>query len=603
MPNYDYRERCWKCLAPIASLQPVAAPPLPDPTPPPSPAPAEVAEAKPASMTPANEPPYSPAISTAQQQAEDEVRKLSEAIDGGSPDEESYELRATYLIELERWDEAQDDISKLSPSTRRDLLQADVAAGKGDLREACDLYETVLAAEPNRTGAARRLARLYVRQGAFNPDEVNFVRDTLDTQFDRLAGSSDWVPWITFLHERYSAAGRWDEELTMLRRVVEKNPLNSNPRLALWMVDALIESGATDEALDRLHETLLEKRNPAAVTAYRHAARALVQLGNHAAAKDLYQRLAEATGDDAASEMAAMLERAPDDQRFVPLEKLGMGAVAEVWRAFDLFSGERVGLKILHESLSGDTTAVRELRQEYEVMAASLSPRLARVIPGTLQDDRFAMDLLDRSLVDLLGEPAHVEGLPLRRAIEIAQQIAEGIEYLHARGFVYQDLSPQNILFRGNDVKLCDLGGLKAVDEQTSNPDAAPNETIEAAAPDRAAQSRASLTVAKVAYASPEQCSLLMGEAIASVDRRSDIYSLGIVLYQMVTGRLPFEGPDQAVLHAHLYSTPVAPLIHRPAVGRALNDVILRCMARAPDQRYATAAELWEALDQVAVDH
>ncbi|MCA1597005.1 MAG: protein kinase, partial [Chloroflexi bacterium] len=462
---------------------------------------------------------------------ETEVRSLTEAIEGGRADADTYQLRASYLVELDRLDEAEVDLEHVTDPACRDLLQADIAAARGHLREACDLYESVLADNPGRASVARKLSRLYVQQGSFNPEEIRFVRETLDAQPDRLAGSGDWVKWVTFLHDRYAATGEWDLELGLLRKVAERNPLPSNPKLGLWMVDALQAQGSIDEAAALLTQLPVAGGHPSSDLARRHVARALIDAGRNAAARTILAELAAAGSDPKVTALLSMLERAAENQRFVPIEKVGSGAVAEVWKAFDLQSGDLIGLKILHPAIAAEPGARDELQREFEVMSSSLSPRLARTIPGTLLEDRFAMELLDESLVDVLNDPANARGLPLFRAVEIAQQVAEGLDYLHARGLVYQDLSPQNVLFRGSDVKLCDLGGF-----------------------DEGAAMLAGATVAKVAYASPEQCALLMGESGTMVDRRSDIYSLGVVLYQMLTGRLPFEGPDQAVLHAHLYS-------------------------------------------------
>ncbi|MDQ2732211.1 MAG: protein kinase, partial [Armatimonadota bacterium] len=486
-PNYQNRERCWKCLAPIAGSPTSSAAASP---PPKGTSSAQVLEtstrAVPAAakhapdipvgvqqpvgpgIQPSEAPPppprqpRKPKVDPAlQQRLEEEVASLSDAIENGRGDADTFELRASYLVELNRLDEAEADIEKAPEGARKEILLGDIAAARGQLREASDIYEGVLAADPTRSGVARKLARLYVQQKSFNPDEAEFVRDTLEKQIDRIAGGPDWVGWISFLHERYAAAERWDEELSLLRAAVVRSPLPSNPRLGLWLVDALLATGAIHEAQENLPQLPLAAGHPAAAIAYRNTARALIRNGQNEAARELYRLLSASPVAGDAAERLAMLEKATDGQRFVPLEKVGAGAVAEVWKAFDLYSGDYAGLKILHESLSGDAAAHEELRREFELMSSSLSPRIARAVPGTLQEDRFAMELLDYSLVALLEQPASANGLPLRQAVDIAQQIAEGVEYLHVRGLVYQDLSPQNILFKGTAVKLCDLGGVK----------------------------------------------------------------------------------------------------------------------------------------------
>ena len=588
-PNYSHRERCWKCLAAIATLTPYIAqeaiqPPADTPEPP-----ASTGDRTASTSTTIHSIRSAPSAPSLRPEVrlkmEDDLSSLTDTIKDGRGDPETYELRAACLIDLGRVDDAELDLAHVENAAHRDALLGDIASARGQFREAAEIYESLLADDPSRTGIALKLARLYVRQGSFNPDDISFVRSTIDAQIDRMAQSPDWVQVITFLHERYAAAGQWEQELSLLRAVAQRNPLRTNPRLGFWMADALIQTAETGEAARLVAELPLESGHPSAISAFLHVARALVRQGETHSARDLYLKVASAPKTaraQAASavEMAAMLDRADQDQRFVPLERIGLGAVAEVWKAFDLYTSDLVGLKILHASLSEDPSVVEELRREYDLMTSSLNPRLARSIPGTYQDDRFAMELLDYSLADLLTRPEHAAGLPITRAVQIAQQVSEGLEYLHALGLVYQDLSPQNILFKNDDVKLCDLGGVK-----------------------EGAKAGAAAAVAKVAYASPEQCALLMGEASSNVDRRSDIYNLGVILYQMATGRIPFDGPDQAVLHAHLYSMPVAPIIHQPTMSRDLNKIILRCMARDPGDRYSTAAELWGALGSAHLEN
>jgi tetratricopeptide (TPR) repeat protein len=510
---------------------------------------------------------------------EGEVAALTTAIESGHSGPDTYEIRASYLLELGSLDEAEADIQQLPEGPRRSTLLGDLAAERGDLRDAADSYEAALAAEPGRPATIRKLAWAYVCQGSFQPEAISLVRQVVDEQFQKLSGGPNWIRWITYLHERYAASAQWNDEIPLLQKVAEKNPISTNPRLGLWTVDALLASGSLDEALQVVAHMPIGSGKATVITAYRHCARACIRSGRNDRAVEILQQIAGSAQPGDAAEMATMLGRAAPGDRFVPLEKIGAGAVAEFWKAFDLYTGEYVGLKILHASLAEDAVVVSELQQEFEIMAGSLHPRLARVIAGTFNDDRFAMELLDASLMDMLSAPEARQGLAIPEAARIAGEAAEALDYLHARGLVYQDLSPQNILFRDGHVKLCDFGGARPGGEADPG-----------------------FAVAKVAYASPEQCALLMGEASLPIGRQSDIYSLGVVLYHMVTGRLPYEGPDQAVIHAHLYAAPVAPMIHRSGLSTEMSRLILRCMARKPEERFATAAEFWAALDAALVE-
>jgi len=212
------------------------------------------------------------------------------------------------------------------------------------------------------------------------------------------------------------------------------------------------------------------------------------------------------------------------------VKKLGCGGMAEVYQAKDIKSNEPVALKILLPHLVEDEVVRQRFLREAKVGMDLNHPGIARVYEVGEDNNRFfiAMELVKgKSLQQLIEHTP----LSLRQAIAIAQQVADALAVAHRQGIVHRDIKPGNIMVTGDKVKLMDFGLARVVDT-TSLTDK--HEVI-----------------GTLYYMSPEQ---VIGE---KVDCRTDIYSLGITLYHMITNRLPFQGDHVAALiHAILYANP-----------------------------------------------
>ena len=249
--------------------------------------------------------------------------------------------------------------------------------------------------------------------------------------------------------------------------------------------------------------------------------------------------------------------------------EIGRGGMGIVYRATDLELHREVAVKVLPTATSS-VEARQRLMREARAAAALNHPHIISVhdVGEANGAPFFVMELAQGPSL------ANARPVELSRVIDIARQICAALEHAHANKIVHRDLKPDNVLLSSSlngSVKLADLGlALPA---------------------DAARISRAGLIVGTAAYMAPEQA---LGQ---TVDGRTDLYALGVLLYEMTTGRLPFIGDDPlSVVSQHVHASVVPPRMLRPDLPRALEAIILRLLAKDPAQRFATAAETGTAL-------
>ncbi|MGI9033509.1 MAG: protein kinase domain-containing protein, partial [Acidimicrobiales bacterium] len=264
--------------------------------------------------------------------------------------------------------------------------------------------------------------------------------------------------------------------------------------------------------------------------------------------------------------------------RYRLVRSIASGGMAQVWEAQDDILGRRVAVKVLHAHLAADKSFLARFRREAIAAARLAHPNVVATY-DTGVDDGVAwivMELVDgRTLRQLMSEQGP---LPPGRAVHIATQVADALDYAHRAGVIHRDVKPANILLTAdNRVKVADFGIAKAA--------------IEAAEDSGGDLTQSGAIVGTARYLSPEQVS---GERI---DGRSDVYALGVVLYEMLCGRPPFSGDtDLAVALQHTTAVPLSPRQVRAGIPRSLEAVVLRALAKQPTSRYPTAAELHTAL-------
>ncbi len=274
------------------------------------------------------------------------------------------------------------------------------------------------------------------------------------------------------------------------------------------------------------------------------------------------------------------------------LDRIGVGGMGAVYRARHLTFNELCAIKIVNDSIAGDSNFLQRFQKEAVVTRKLRHPNAVRVDDFDYTDDGrpfIVMELVEGKNV---GEVLQEQGpFPVPRAIRIATQVAQALGMAHKLGVVHRDIKPGNILLtldeRGEEIaKVLDFGIAKLRDAVG---DTGPGMTM------------TGMVVGTPLYMSPEQ---FMGKKAGDgIDGRTDLYSLGVVLYQMVTAQLPFEGDTLYSLmmqHVEGIVRPpheAAPELHIP---EALSQVILKAIDKSREQRFQTAEEFVAALDQVA---
>ncbi len=261
--------------------------------------------------------------------------------------------------------------------------------------------------------------------------------------------------------------------------------------------------------------------------------------------------------------------------RYEIIEKIGAGGMSDVYKARDHILGRFVAIKVLKQEFSEDVNFVTKFRTEAQSAAGLEHPNIVNIYDV---GSEAGMHFIVMEYVEGVTLKTYIEKkmqLTYKEAVSIAIQVGRGIEAAHAKNIIHRDIKPQNILISTEGkAKVTDFGIARAVSNNTISAD----------------------VMGSVHYSSPEQA------RNGFVDGKSDIYSLGIVMYEMVTGRVPFDGDTTvAVAIQHLQEEMVAPSAYAPDLPVSLEKIILKCTQKSPDRRYKVISDLLVDLKQVLI--
>src|SRR5579872_5263570 len=255
---------------------------------------------------------------------------------------------------------------------------------------------------------------------------------------------------------------------------------------------------------------------------------------------------------------------------------LGRGGMGHVFKVEHVITRRLEAMKVLLRDQASQPEFVQRFLREVQVQASLNHPNIAAVHNAFLvQDDLLLiMELIEGESLESMMQRGP---LPWPDAVRYASQALAALAYAHAKAITHRDIKPGNIMITPEGiVKITDFGLAKI-------------------ARDDLHLTHSGAVMGSVHYAPPEQ---VKGSAV--IDGRSDIYSLGVVLYEMATGRKPFDGDSRfAIMSAQVAEAPAPPIERRPDLPQALNDVILTSLAKKPEERFASAGEFLQALQRV----
>lgn len=262
--------------------------------------------------------------------------------------------------------------------------------------------------------------------------------------------------------------------------------------------------------------------------------------------------------------------------RYEIIDQIGSGGMSTVYKAKCHKLNRLVAIKVLKEEFSSDSNFVSKFKMEAQAAAGLAHPNIVSIYDVV---DEGSLHYIVMELIEGITLKTYIASkgyLEIKESIGIAIQVAQGIAAAHEQHIIHRDIKPQNmIISKDGKVKVADFGIARAVSAQTMS----------------------SAAMGSVHYISPEQA------RGGFSDERSDIYSLGITMYEMVTGRVPFQGETTvAIALAHLEDAIVPPSVYNPEIPISLERIILKCTEKKPDRRYASAMEVIADLRRILAE-
>jgi tetratricopeptide (TPR) repeat protein len=401
-----------------------------------------------------------------------------------------------------------------------------------------------------RAGQPRAAAQAYVRAG-LDDDAIKVLQQIP-------ADSPDFTEASALLGQIFSRKGKHTLALKKLRQAIGNAELDPrNIDLFYTLATAQEAAGQAREAVELYEKILTADYHYRDVERRLEAARAAAE-----------QQPPAPDGATSAPELVAAPANRPGRYRIVA--ELGRGGMGIVYRAQDTVLDRPVAFKVLPDALRDNPQALKNFLREAKSAAKLNHPNIVTVFDAGEQDGRFyiAMEYVDgTTLKEILKRRGQISASGV---VHVGLQICEALQYAHAQKVVHRDIKTANTMWtRDKKAKVMDFGLAKVVEE---------------------VRNHTTLVSGTPYYMSPEQT---LGK---NVDHRTDLYSLGVTLFELVTGKLPFR--EGNVPYHHVHTPPPDPRSLCPGVSDALAKVILHCLAKEPEQRPQSAAEVAAALRQ-----
>ncbi len=268
------------------------------------------------------------------------------------------------------------------------------------------------------------------------------------------------------------------------------------------------------------------------------------------------------------------------DGRFEIIESIHRSGMSTVFKAIDRQTGETVAVKVPLMNLEADPAFYSRFEREEKIGRRLDHPGILKIIPVEQKSRPYiVMEFVNGQTLDRLMQRVGI--LPISDTLKIASRLCDALQYMHEHGVIHRDLKPSNIM-------LCDDGTLRIMDFGIAKTEAMRRITFGGFSP----------TMGTPDYMAPEQIKGKRG------DQRTDIYSLGAILYEMLTGQVPFQGPNvYAVMNSRLVGDPPAPRSLNPEIAPQVEEIVLHAMERDPFKRYHSAAEMKAELDAPETVH
>ncbi|MCJ7681551.1 MAG: serine/threonine protein kinase, partial [Candidatus Aminicenantes bacterium] len=254
--------------------------------------------------------------------------------------------------------------------------------------------------------------------------------------------------------------------------------------------------------------------------------------------------------------------------RYQIIEELGKGGMGKVYKVFDTEIKEKIALKLLKPEIAADEQTITRFRNELKFARKIGHRNVCKMFDLNKSDETYFITMEYVSGEDLKSFISRVGRLPVAKAVTIAEQVCEGLVEAHHQGVIHRDLKPQNIMIdREGNAKIMDFGIARFIRAKGIT--------------------NAGILIGTPEYLSPEQAET------KDVDHRSDLYTLGIILYEMLTGTVPFDGETPlSVAMKHKTEKPINPRTLNPQIPEELSALILKCMEKDRNKRYQKTQEL-----------